>query len=123
TLDNQMKTTLASLEQIEPLFVRLFPTDLQQLKSALQGYFASLDDYKRSLRAMKEIGPRMTEHANGLLHLTEQLQQNQMVHRDNDSNQARLLQISGALGALLLSLLAAVVITRQITQPLQETLE
>ena len=123
TLANQMKTTLASLEQIEPLFVRLFPTDLQQLKSALQGYFASLDDYKRSLRAMKEIGPRMTEHANGLLHLTEQLQQNQMVHRDNDSNQARLLQISGALGALLLSLLAAVVITRQITQPLQETLE
>src|SRR5690606_29240932 len=123
TLDNQMKTTLAALEQIEPLFARLFPGDLEQLKSALQGYFASLDDYKRSLRAVKEIGPRMTEHATELLRLTEQLQQNQVANRDNDSSQARLLQISGALGALLLSLLAAVVITRQITQPLQETLE
>ena len=123
TLDNQMKTTLAALEQIEPLFARLFPGDLEQLKSALQGYFASLDDYKRSLRAVKEIGPHMTEHANELLRLTEQLQRNQVEHRDNDSSQARLLQIAGALGALLLSLLAAVVITRQITQPLQQTLE
>src|SRR5690606_29760618 len=63
------------------------------------------------------------EHANELLRLTEQLQRNQVEHRDNDSSQARLLQIAGALGALLLSLLAAVVITRQTTQPLQQTLE
>ena len=122
-LDNQMQPTLAALERHEALFARYFPNDLRALTDALRAYFASLDVYKESLRTVKAIDPRLAEQAVALRGKTAELQQNQIVARDDDSAQARLLQIGGALGAIVLSLLAALLISRQITQPLQETLD
>lgn len=122
TLRKQMETTQAALSRIEPLLAAQFPAELQRLKTALVAYFASLDQYKDSLRAVKDIGPGMTEHAGNMQRLTAELQQNQLALRDHDSAAARTLQIAGVLAALLLSLIAAMIITRQITQPLQETL-
>ena len=122
TLDKQMETTRAELSRIEPILAQQFPDNLQRLKSALEAYFASLDEYKNSLRAFKAVGPGLTEYANDIQRLTEELQSHQIALRDADSAAARTLQVVGALAALLLGLLAAVVITRQITHPLHHTM-
>ena len=122
TLGKQMDVTRAELTRIEPILAQEFPESLKRLKSALEAYFASLDGYKNSLRALKAIGPGLTEHANAIQRLTEELQSHQIALRDADSAAARTLQVIGALAALLLGLLAAVVITRQITHPLHHTM-
>src|SRR5690554_1634292 len=122
-LDNQMKATQAALESNDALFNRYFPKEMRTLKDALSAYFASLDVYKHSLQTMKDIDPRLAEQATALRSKTAELQQNQIAARDDDSTRARLLQTSGALGAIVLGLLAALLISRQITQPLQETLD
>ncbi|CDZ95207.1 chemotaxis sensory transducer [Pseudomonas saudiphocaensis] len=122
TLGKQMDVTRAELARIEPILAQEFPESLKRLKSALEAYFASLDGYKNSLRALKAIGPGLTEHASAIQRLTEELQSHQIALRDADSAAARSLQVIGALAALLLGLLAAVVITRQITHPLHHTM-
>ena len=122
-LDNQRKATQAALESNDALFNRYFPKEMRTLKDALSAYFASLDVYKHSLQTMKDIDPRLAEQATALRSKTAELQQNQIAARDDDSTRARLLQTSGALGAIVLGLLAALLISRQITQPLQETLD
>lgn len=122
TLSKQMQTTQAELSRIEPELAADFPAELKQLKTALGGYFASLDQYKDSLRALKGTGPGMTEHANTMQSLTAELRHSQLALRDSEDAAARTLQIIGVLAALLLSLIAAMVITRQVTQPLQQTM-
>jgi methyl-accepting chemotaxis protein len=54
--------------------------------------------------------------------LTSDMYTNQLTSRDADAAQARTLQLSCTALALLLGILAAVLITRQITRPLQDTL-
>src|SRR5690606_39816953 len=78
---------------------------------------------KHTLETMKDTDPRLADQATALRSKTAELQQNQIAARDDDSTRARLLQTSGALGAIVLGLLAALLISRQITQPLQETLD
>ena len=123
TLSQQMSKTMAALAAHERLLSLYFPGELRQLKTALQHYFDPLDDYKQHILQVTAISEEMNQHAATLLRLTNELQGLQFQLRDEDGSAARALQIIGALTALLLSVAAAALITRQITGPLQETLE
>ena len=123
TLSNQMQKTGAALQDVEPLLTLYFPGELRQLKAALQAYFAPLDDYKKHVMTINAIGQELDRHAAQLVQTAAELQRTQYVLRDEDSTQSRILQIVAVLGALALGILAAAMISRQITQPLQETLE
>ncbi len=122
-LTNQMNKTMAALEATERLLNLHFPAQLRDLKTALQRYFSPLDDYKKHILEVSVIGNEMTQQADALLKLTGELQNIQFSLRDEDSTQAISFQLLGALAALVLSVIAATLIARQITQPLQETLE
>ena len=54
--------------------------------------------------------------------LSDEMYASQLVSRDEDSAQARILQLSCTALAMLLGIFAALIITRQITRPLQDTL-
>src|SRR5690606_32768367 len=123
TLSNQMQKTGAALQDVEPLLTLYFPGELRQLKAALQAYFAPLDDYKKHVMTINAIGQELDRHAAQLVQTAAELQRTQYMLRDEDSTQSRILQIVAVLGALALGILAAAMISRQITQPLQETLE
>src|SRR5690606_31649313 len=88
-----------------------------------RSYFAPLDDYKKHVMTINAIGQELDRHAAQLVQTAAELQRTQYVLRDEDSTQSRILQIVAVLGALALGILAAAMISRQITQPLQETLE
>ena len=122
TLTNQMQKTQAALERTERLLTLYFPGELRQLKAAMQAYFAPLDDYKKHIMAINATSQQLDRHAEELVKLADELQRSQFVLRDEDSAQSRMLQIAAVLVALALGILAAVLISRQITQPLQETL-
>ncbi|WP_407314942.1 methyl-accepting chemotaxis protein [Pseudomonas sp. nanlin1] len=98
-------------------------TRLQQLSAALQAYGDSVNNFKQSVAAIAATRQEMTDEQAVIVRLSEELYKLQMDRRDVESAQARTLQISAALLALLFGVLAAWVITRQITKPLQATME
>ena len=65
----------------------------------------------------------MTDYGNGILSRSTELYNIQLERRDTDSASANRLELITTLLVLLLGVAAAVVITRQITRPLRETLE
>ena len=65
----------------------------------------------------------LTDVGQAIVKISDALYNIQITRRDQESAQARKLQIGCTLLALLLSVLSAVIITRQITRPLRQTLE
>ncbi|KPC39136.1 Methyl-accepting chemotaxis protein [Pseudomonas amygdali pv. morsprunorum] len=64
----------------------------------------------------------MTVQGQDIVKISEAMYQLQLDRRDQESAQARTTQITCTLLAIILGMIAAVIITRQITRPLQETL-
>ncbi|MDB6144385.1 MAG: methyl-accepting chemotaxis protein [Pseudomonas sp.] len=95
---------------------------LQQLQAAFANYSAALQGFKSANNDITAARQEMTVQGADILKITDQLQQLQMTRRDHDSAQARTLQLVSTLLALVFGVLAAVIITRQITGPLQQTL-
>src|SRR5690606_5975223 len=118
----QMKATSVELSKIEATLSRYFAYELVQLKSAMGRYFGSLDVYKTNNSEVGGIGVDMTRYVDDMLRQSAQLNALQQTLRDDDSARARTLQVGSALLALLLGVIASVVITRQITGPIQHAL-
>lgn len=121
-LTEQMKATEVELSKIEATLSRYFAYELVQLKSAMGRYFGSLDVYKTNNSEVGGIGVDMTRYVDDMLRQSAQLNALQQTLRDDDSARARTLQVGSALLALLLGVIASVVITRQITGPIQHAL-
>lgn len=95
---------------------------LTQLDTALDGYKSALDTMRAANTAIAQARKEMTVQGHEIVQLSDELYQFQLDRRDQESSQARTLQIVCTLLALVLGVLAAVLITRQITRPLQDTL-
>ncbi|WPP00548.1 methyl-accepting chemotaxis protein [Pseudomonas sp. HR96] len=96
---------------------------IAKLQTSLSAYRDSLRNYKASLAEISAARKDMTDQGADIVRLSDELFQIQMDRRDDESAQARTLQITAALLALLFGVLSAWLITRQITRPLQETLD
>ncbi|EGH00396.1 MULTISPECIES: HAMP domain-containing methyl-accepting chemotaxis protein [Pseudomonas syringae group genomosp. 2] len=96
---------------------------LQQAIAGLNGYRAAVGKYRDAQAASKAALEKMTTLGVSMLDTSNDLIIRQNKSRDADSAKSVTMIAAATALALVLSILAAWVITRQITTPLQETLE
>ncbi|MEQ4311233.1 methyl-accepting chemotaxis protein [Pseudomonas syringae] len=96
---------------------------LQQAIAGLNGYRAAVGKYRDAQAASKAALDKMTTLGVSMLATSNDLITRQNKSRDADSAKSVTMIAAATALALVLSILAAWVITRQITTPLQETLE
>ncbi|MBT9573679.1 HAMP domain-containing methyl-accepting chemotaxis protein [Pseudomonas umsongensis] len=118
----QLDVAIANLKQLNVHFTDVQPETLRQLETALGNYRSALQAYKAANSDAVQARKEMTDQGAAIVSLSEQLYQIQLDRRDAESAQARTLQLISTLLALLVGIIAAVLITRQITGPLRETL-
>jgi methyl-accepting chemotaxis protein len=118
----QLNAAIAEMDQLKSHFSSTQRDALQQLETALSGYRSSLQAFKVAFTNAVEARKEMTDQGADIVSRSDALYQIQLDRRDIESAQARSLQLISTLLALLVGVLAAVIITRQITRPLQETL-
>nr|WP_256809588.1 methyl-accepting chemotaxis protein [Pseudomonas siliginis] len=118
----QIDAAIASLKPLNAQFAASQQDALLQLETALTSYRSALMAYKNANTEAVQARKEMTDQGTTIVALSEQLYQIQLDRRDAESAQARTFQLISTLLALLVGVIAAVIITRQITRPLQETL-
>ncbi|APC16000.1 methyl-accepting chemotaxis protein [Pseudomonas frederiksbergensis] len=118
----QLDAAIASLKTLNTHFADTQQDALRQLQSALLNYRSALQAYKAANSDAVQARQEMTVQGNDIVARSDALYQIQLDRRDIESTQARTLQLISTLLALLVGVVAAVTITRQITRPLRETL-
>ena len=118
----QLDSAIASLKSLNAHFADTEADTLRQLETALTGYRSALLAFKAANADAVQARKEMTDQGTNIVTLSDKLYQIQLDRRDIESAQARTLQLISTLLALLVGIIAAVIITRQITRPLRETL-
>jgi len=118
----QLTTALDGLAPLNAMFGGTQAERLKQLEAALIGYRNSVQGFKLATGNINAARTEMTEEQGVIVKLAQQLTDLQNTLGQADIQQARTLQLAGTLLALILGTLAAIIITRQITRPLQQTL-
>ncbi|MEE4626809.1 methyl-accepting chemotaxis protein [Pseudomonas alliivorans] len=115
----QLDTAIEHLDGLKSAFgaARVVP-----LENALRSYRRSVDAFKATTVEAATVRKDLTTQGATIVKLGDELYDLQMKLGDDDTAQARNLQIGCILLVLILGVMAAVIITRQITRPLQETL-
>ena len=86
-------------------------------------YQHAVQVYADTDKTIANMRKEMTDYGSGILNRSDALYTIQLERRDNESASANTIQLVSTLLVLLFGILAAVIITRQITRPLRETLE
>ena len=120
---NQLAAATASLAGLNTFFSASAADTLRALSDAMAEYTQALQVYTDTDNSIIDRRKDMTDYGNGIVSRSTELYNIQLERRDTDSASANRLQLISTLLVLLLGVLAAVVITRQITRPLRETLE
>ncbi|ALI06696.1 chemotaxis protein [Pseudomonas fluorescens] len=118
----QLDAAIASLKPLNEHFSSSRQDELRQLENALTQYRSAVQAFKLATADVVQARKEMTDQGTTIVTLSEQLYQIQLDRRDAESAQARTLQLVSTLLALLMGVIAAVIITRQITGPLRDTL-
>jgi methyl-accepting chemotaxis protein len=118
----QLSSAISGLEQLNATFGGSQADRLKQLEASLISYRNSVQGFKAANDNINAARAEMTAEQAVIVKLSKELIDLQTSLGDADTQQARTLQIAGTLLALIFGALAAVIITRQITRPLQETL-
>nr|WP_136478254.1 methyl-accepting chemotaxis protein [Pseudomonas sp. DG56-2] len=95
---------------------------IQQFESAVLAYRDAVRQFRDAIADVAVARQEMTVQGATIVKTSDALYKIQLDRRDSESAQARTLQVTATLLALLVGILAAVIITRQITRPLRETL-
>ncbi|MBA1232408.1 HAMP domain-containing protein [Pseudomonas viridiflava] len=112
----------AAIQHLDGLKSTFGATRIAQLEKALRDYRSSVEAFKATTLEAAAVRKDLTTQGATIVKLGDELYSLQMKLGDADTAQARNLQIGCILLVLALGILSAVVITRQITRPLQETL-
>ncbi|MDD0844873.1 methyl-accepting chemotaxis protein [Pseudomonas sp. Gutcm_11s] len=115
----QLEKAKAAVARLDDSFASSLTANATQ---ALMRYEAAVKQYKSTVEQIAKARAEMTEQGQVIVKLDEELMKIQFERRDEESARALSLQAISALLALVLGGLAAVIITRQITRPLRETL-
>ncbi|MBC3421147.1 methyl-accepting chemotaxis protein [Pseudomonas sp. RW3S2] len=97
-------------------------TRIQAFDLAVRAYGDSVRQFRDAISQIALARQEMTTQGGDIVKISDALYKIQLERRDIESAEARALQIGATLLALLIGVLAAVIITRQITRPLRETL-
>ncbi|MBI6681451.1 methyl-accepting chemotaxis protein [Pseudomonas viridiflava] len=115
----QLDTAIQHLDGLKSTFGA---ARVAQLENGLRSYRSSVEAFKATTVEAATVRKDLTTQGATIVKLGDELYDLQMKLGDDDTAQARSLQIGCILLVLVLGVLAAVIITRQITRPLQETL-
>ncbi len=118
----QLDAAIQHLDSLKATLGAANSTRVVQLENALRSYRRSVEAFKATTVEAATVRKDLTNQGATIVKLGDELYDLQMKLGDADTAQARSLQIGCVLLVLVLGILAAVVITRQITRPLQETL-
>jgi len=118
----QIEDALKNLQAVSATFSGVQAERLKQLEGALGAYRNSLVSFKTTINDLGTLRKNMTTQGQTIVKLSDDMYKIQLDRRDIESADARNMQLICTLIALLLGVLAAVIITRQITRPLQDTL-
>ncbi len=123
------RTVMAQLDEAQraqAAFKAVFGLDhpqlVAQIDGAMEAYRAAVLAFIKANDDIVTARKEMTDQGQAIVGYDEQLTQIQLDRRDAESAQARSVQIIAALLAVLFGVLAAWIITRQITRPLRDTL-
>ena len=118
----QIEKAIDGLKKLSAVFGADQQTALAALETALGAYRTAVQSYKAANANIVSARAEMTTQGADIVTISDKLYDIQLDRRDAESAQARSLQLISTLLALLVGVIAAIVITRQITRPLQETL-
>ncbi len=118
----QIESAINGLKGLKNVFGESQQTQLTALENALGAYRSAVQAYKAANANIVLARQEMTVQGADIVSRSEALYDIQLQRRDAESAQARSLQLISTVLALLVGIIAALVITRQITRPLQETL-
>ncbi|MFK3774072.1 methyl-accepting chemotaxis protein [Pseudomonas sp. NPDC089406] len=130
--DNTAANEQAALRQLDGALAevdtlkRELPNEaarVQQFEQSVQAYRDAVRQFRDAVAAIATARAEMTVQGGDIVKTSDALYAIQLERRDIESAQARNMQIFATLLALLVGVLAAVLITRQITRPLRETLD
>nr|WP_256822853.1 MULTISPECIES: methyl-accepting chemotaxis protein [unclassified Pseudomonas] len=118
----QIEKAITGLKGLGAAFGGSQQVALSALESALGAYRSAVQNYKAANANIVAARAEMTTQGADIVTISDKLYDIQLTRRDAESAQARSLQLISTLLALLVGIVAALVITRQITRPIQETL-
>ena len=118
----QIEKTINGLKGLGVVFGSSQQAALSALESALGAYRSAVQNYKAANANIVSARAEMTTQGADIVTISDKLYDIQLERRDAESAQARSLQLISTVLALLVGIIAALVITRQITRPIQETL-
>ncbi|CAK13643.1 methyl-accepting chemotaxis protein [Pseudomonas entomophila] len=122
TAVRQLESALAEIDSLK----RQLPGEasrIQQFESAVLAYRDAVRQFRDATAAIGVARAEMTVQGADIVKRSDELYKIQIERRDDESVQARSLQTTATLLALLVGILAAFIITRQITRPLRETMD
>jgi methyl-accepting chemotaxis protein len=119
----QIDDAIKGLQSMNATFSGVQADRLKQLEAVLGNYRSALMAFKTSISDLGALRKNMTVQGAAIVKLSDDMYALQLERRDIESAEARNMQLICTLLALILGVLAAVIITRQITRPLKDTLE
>ncbi len=118
----QIEEAISGLKGLGAVFGDSQQSALSSLETALGAYRSAVQNYKAANANIVAARAEMTTQGADIVTISDKLYDIQLDRRDAESAQARSLQLISTLLALLVGIIAAWVITRQITRPIQDTL-
>ncbi|SHM88523.1 HAMP domain-containing methyl-accepting chemotaxis protein [Phytopseudomonas punonensis] len=118
----QIDATIKDLDSFRQAFGAEHPQRVTQVTAALDNYRNAVMAFKAAIETIAVARKELTDEGYEIVRISKELTAIQVERRDSETASARTLQLSTTLIALLAGILAAWLITRQITRPLQETL-
>ena len=122
-LNQQIERVGEGLDELTRVFTGEYRDVILQLQNTVNDYRSLLSAYRTATTQRVELRDAMTEQAQKIVKVSDALLEMQASLRDRDTTFANQMMIGATLLALLVGVLSAWLITRQITRPLQETLE
>ena len=118
----QLDAAIASLDRLSSHFAANAGDTLRTLTKTMDQYQEALELYTSTDNTIIAMRKDMTEYGTSILGRSDELYKIQLERRDIESAAANSTQLITTLLVLLFGITAAVIITRQITVPLRETL-
>jgi len=118
----QIKLARQSAARVQTVLGQAYSAQVAVTEQALDGYLAALHAVVAQTEAISTARQDMASQAGEIRGLARALTQAQSASREHEAAQSKLTQALVTAFALLIGLLAAWLITRQITHPLAETL-
>ena len=118
----QLQRTREGLDELENILGAQAPEQVKAVQAAFEGYRAAVQAFQQANTAIIKARDELDLEGAEIVRLSDELIRNQVELSSADGSMAKSVQLIATLLALLVGVLSAIFITRQITAPLAMTL-